>query len=87
MRSGPGRSVGRGPSDTVGLQRAMAARAQERRRDSDGSYRMRLRELAVARGLVPGALIDEWNSRADARACWQSPDDAERCALADIEGA
>ena len=70
----------------MGLLRATAARARERRRDPDGAFRMRLREIAVARGLVPGALIEEWNSRADARACWQSPDDAERCALADIEG-
>lgn len=70
----------------MGLQRAMAARAKERRRDPDGAYRMRLRELAVAWGIDPGALIDEWHSRADARGfAGQSPDDAERDALADIE--
>jgi hypothetical protein len=47
---------------------------------------MRLREIAVAWSIDPGALIDEWHSRADARGfAGQSPDDAERDALADIE--
>jgi hypothetical protein len=65
----------------------MAARAQEHRRDQSGEIRMQLRSIAVARGIDPGALIEEWNARADARATWQAPAEAERCALADIEGA
>jgi hypothetical protein len=57
------------------------------RRDPDGAIQMRLRALAVAAGLVPGALIDEWHGRADALEWAGTPaPESERLALMHIEG-
>ncbi len=77
--------MGRGPSDEVGLQRAMAARAKERRRDPDGVYHAKLRYWADQMSRDMATLVDEWVGRAEAREYGgQSPDTAEREAFADI---
>lgn len=56
------------------------------RRDPDGAIQMRLRGLAVAAGVEPGALIDEWHSRVDAMT-WtgMAQVEAERLALFHVE--
>ncbi len=55
-------------------------------RDPGGEIRMRLRSLAVERGVDPGALIDEWRDRAQALE-WTgiAAPESERLALLHIE--
>lgn len=46
--------------------------------DPDGGIKMRLRRLAVDRGVEAGPLIEEWRCRAWAMQCAEVPDAAER---------
>jgi hypothetical protein len=66
----------------MAAERAAAARRQACPRDPGGVWRCRLAELP---GGARGALIDEWEARADAR--WfagAARADAERLAFEDI---
>jgi len=56
-------------------------------RDPGGEIRLRLRAIAVAAGIDPGALIEEWLSRAQAAEWAGTPaPESERMALMHIEG-
>lgn len=56
-------------------------------RDPGGEIRLRLRSLAVAAGIDPGALIDEWRDRCCAAEWAGVPaPESERLALQHIEG-
>jgi hypothetical protein len=63
---------------------AVAKAAAPPPRDPDGSCRIRLRELAVAAGVEPGRLIDEWHGRVDVLV-YQRVYDAEQVALRQVE--
>jgi hypothetical protein len=66
----------------IAAERAAAARRQSCPRDPGGVWRARLAELPGGAG---GALIDEWEARADARWMDNTPRaDAERLAYEDI---
>jgi hypothetical protein len=56
-------------------------------RDPGGEIRLRLRSLAVASGIDPGALIEEWRDRCVASEWAGTPaPESERLALMHIEG-
>jgi hypothetical protein len=56
-------------------------------RDPGGEIRLRLRSIAVAAGIDPGALIDEWRDRCLAAEWAGTPaPESERLALMHIEG-
>ncbi len=69
-------------SVAAGAERARLAKATAPPRDPGGVWRAMLAQLP---GVVGGALIDEWTSRADARHWAGAPIDiAERLAYEDI---
>jgi len=56
-------------------------------RDPGGEIRIRLRSIAVAAGIDPGALIEEWRDRCVASEWAGTPaPESERLALMHIEG-